>query len=76
MSLLEWIKHFKYRWPAINSILRDGTVLYNVDLDCGTVMLNRSNSTVMNCRFHRGDGPAMILDGSNSSNCTDNAATT
>jgi hypothetical protein len=41
-----WWRELKSRLPAICSILRDGTVVYNANIENGTVYVTRNNSVL------------------------------
>jgi hypothetical protein len=40
-------REFQFRWPAIESILRDGTVIYKARIVGNTLEMERQNSMVM-----------------------------
>lgn len=50
MKIRDQVKEFKYRWPAIRSILRDGTVIYKANI-LGITDLNRDNSIIIGSYF-------------------------
>ena len=62
MSAKTWVREFRRRWPAIESILRDGTVMYQARIVNGTVVVSRPHSTIMNC-YVEGGQTCIEVDG-------------
>jgi hypothetical protein len=58
LTISEWWRCLRHRWPAIRSILKDGTVIYRATIIDGVVVLNRHNSYVMDSTIVRSDRPA------------------
>lgn len=64
MTIRKRWQELKRRWPAVVSILRDGTVLYQARIIKGTVHMNRPHSTIIDCVVEGNTGAGIQITAS------------